>query len=112
MAQEYLKQLTELIEDLELDKNENLECKHFFSGAACWVDGKIFVSLTPAPGGLALKLPKKYRDKLIKQGAKPLRYFAKAPIKKEYLVLTKKMVNNKSTLKQLLELSINYVSHS
>ena len=67
-------------------KDLKLECKHFFSGAAVYVDGKICISLTPV--GFAVKLPEESRTFLMNEkGAKPLRYFPKGPIKKEYVVL-------------------------
>lgn len=104
MAQPYLDQLKKLVKEFGQDK---LECKHFFSGAACYTDGKIFASLTPI--GFALKLPEKTRSKLIRQGDKALRYFPKAPVKKDYVVLTKEMVKNLKTFKNLLKISMKYV---
>ena len=43
-----------------------LACKHFFSGAAAYANGRIFMSLTPV--GLALKLPEETRAALIDRG--------------------------------------------
>jgi hypothetical protein len=85
MAKEYFKQLSELIDKLNLESETTraFEVKHFFSGAAFYVDGKICVSISPV--GLAFKLPEKEVDKLISSGnAKPLRYFPTGPIKKNY----------------------------
>jgi len=106
MAQKYLEQLTGFMKEAGVSKVTGLECKHFFSGAACYIDGKIFASLTPV--GFALKLPEKTRSKLIKEGGKTLRYFPKAPVKKEYVVLTKRMVNNIETFKNLVEIGMKY----
>lgn len=103
MAQSYLDQLKKLVKDAGQEK---LECKHFFSGAACYKDGKIFASLTSK--GFALKLPEKARSKLIRQGGKALRYFPKAPVKKDYVVLTKEMVKNAETFKKLIKISMKY----
>lgn len=68
-----------------LPKGVRLTCKHFFSGAAAYANGRICISLTPA--GLAMKLPEESRARLRQDGGKALRYFPKAPIKKDYVVL-------------------------
>ncbi len=62
-----------------------IECRHFFSGAAAYVDGRIFASLTTV--GLALKLPGDDRAALTARGGKPLRYFATGPVKKDNVIL-------------------------
>jgi len=41
-------------------KSIDLKCKHFFSGAVVYVNGKICITLTPA--GFAVKLPEKHRE--------------------------------------------------
>jgi hypothetical protein len=52
-----------------------LEVKHFFSGAALYVNGAICASCSPA--GLAFKLPELYVASLISTGrAKPLKILA------------------------------------
>ena len=92
---------------VEVGKNTKLECKHFFGGAAAWVNGKIFASLSPV--GFALKLSERRRIELMKdKGAKPLRYFSKSPIKKEYVLLPKQMIANNKTFKDLIKMSIEY----
>ena len=87
MAKEYFEQLSELIDrlDLESENLKELEVKHFFSGAAFYVNGKICASISPV--GLAFKLPEKEVNELISNGnAKPLRYFPTGPIKKDYIL--------------------------
>ncbi len=85
MAQPYLDQLRELVVSLQPD-NSDLMCKHFFSGAALYVENKLCASLTPK--GLAFKLPKSHCDQLIQKGkAVPLRYFDNSPIKQSYILL-------------------------
>ena len=92
----------------DLSSNINLECKHFFSGAALYVNGRICASLTPA--GFGLKLPADVRDRLIKEGkGTELRYFEKAPVKKEYVSLSQPVANDPDELRPLLELSIEHV---
>lgn len=89
-------------------KGVKLECKHFFSGAAVYANGRICMSLTTV--GFALKLPEELRNTLVKgQGAKPLRYFPKGPIKKDYVVLPKAMLKETKTLRNLARTSVKYV---
>ncbi|MGB7033246.1 MAG: hypothetical protein WBF29_17540, partial [Syntrophobacteria bacterium] len=86
MAESYLKILSGKITSLELStsKGVSLECKHFFSGAALYANGKICASLTPA--GFGLKLPAEVRNRLIEEGdGQELRYFETAPVKREYV---------------------------
>lgn len=98
---------------LELSASEDisLECKHFFSGAALYADGKICASLTPA--GFGLKLPVEVRNRLIDDGdGDELRYFEKAPVKRKYVALSPSVLDDPERLKPLLELSISYVTKS
>ena len=110
MAHEYLDQLSALLKSATLGrfKDVKMECKHFFSGAAVYADGRIFMSLTIV--GFALKLPEEARNTLVKeQGAKPLRYFPKAPIKKDYVILPKAMLKDMKILRRWVKVSIEYV---
>ena len=110
MAQIYLDELSAIIAGATRDRfpDAALTCKHFFSGAALYVDGKICVSLTPV--GLALKLPEDDRNVLIENhSAKPLRYFPKGPIKKDYVVLPKAVLNDIKALRNWVKASIEYV---
>ena len=56
MAEPYLSRLQALIARLNVHAKDarDISCKHFFGGAAAYVDSRIFMTLTPA--GLALKL--------------------------------------------------------
>ena len=111
MAKEYLERLSALIQQLSGDEFNaaDIECKHFFSGAAGYVNGKIFISLTPA--GLALKLSPQSRNTLLqKKGARELRYFPKGPIKKDYVVLPDRIQNDKRELTRWIAASVTYVS--
>ena len=110
MAKEYLERLSELIKRTKLRKLKNvkLEVKHFFSGAAVYTNSSICITLTPV--GLAIKLPEQLRNNLIKQkGAKPLRYFPKGPIKKDYAVLSEYTLSDIKNLRLWLKTSIEYV---
>lgn len=92
MVKEYLDELRRII-DKALPSVDDLECKHLFSGAAVYVNGKIFCSHTPV--GIAVKLPEDEIVNLIasKRGTE-LRYFPRAPIKKDYVVLGSQIVKN------------------
>jgi len=110
MTKEYLEKLSKLIHNIYPIKPKNFELiiKHFFSGAAVYANGKICMTITPI--GFALKLPEEFRNKLINEkSAKPLRYFPKAPIKKEYVVLPEVKLKDLTVLKSLIKTSINYV---
>ena len=111
MAKEYLEKLSELMKRALLSKFKNvkLEIKHFFSGAAIYANGRICITLTPV--GLAIKLPEKSRNTLMKQkSAKPLKYFPKGHIKKDYVILPKSMLNDMKTLRHWIKISIRYVA--
>jgi dienelactone hydrolase/TfoX/Sxy family transcriptional regulator of competence genes len=86
MAKEFTKDLKALLEPTiaALPSDVVVEVRHFFSGAAAYVNGRVCLTLTPV--GLAMKLPEDDRARLIKQGAKPLRYFPKGPVKKQYVL--------------------------
>ncbi len=82
MAHPYLKQLQDLVGTVSRGDVE-LVCKHFFSGAALYADGKICASLTPA--GLAFKLSQqRCKDLIDSHIAVPLCYFEGAPKKTNY----------------------------
>jgi len=112
VAKIFLDQLSRIIDRTTSGRvgSVRVECKHFFSGAAVYASGRICASLTPV--GFAIKLPKESRDILLKRrGVKPLRYFAKGPVKKEYVVLPKALSGDPNSLRGLLEISIAYVLH-
>ena len=111
MAKEYLDKLTALIDKATSGtfKNISLECKHFFSGAALYANGKICISLTPV--GFAIKLPEESRNALLKQkGTKPLRYFPEGPIKKDYVILPKTILNDVKIFRHWVKLCIEHVA--
>ena len=110
MTKQHLDQLNTLIAPATSGrfKGTELECKHFFSGAALYANGRICITLTPV--GFALKLPEESRNILLKQkGAKHLRYFPNAPIKKDYVVLPKAILKDTRTLRRWIRASIKYV---
>lgn len=106
MAQPYLQAINELMALLGQTGNSELECKHFFSGAACYASGKIFASLTPA--GFALKLPESCRSHLMTRNGRSLRYFPGSPVKREYVVLPPEIVGDTPELARLVGQSQDY----
>ena len=110
MAKEYLEKLLAFIETTTAggNKNINLECKHFFSGAALYSEKRICISLTPV--GLAIKLPEETIKKLLKnKKAVPLRYFPKGPIKKDYVLFPSGVEKGGKALNNYVSESIEYV---
>ena len=109
MAKEYLEKLSAFIERATAGRNKrvNLECRHFFSGAALYVSERICISLSPV--GLALKLPKEIKDSLFKnKKVVPLRYFPKGPIKKDYVLFPNGIERDGKALHQYVKASIAY----
>jgi TfoX/Sxy family transcriptional regulator of competence genes len=109
MAEPYLSDLRAIIKTLDIQGGDkyDIACKHFFSGAAAYVDGRIFMSLSPA--GLALKLPQSDCELLFADGAGRLRYFPKAPIKKDYAVLPLELINHTDAFEAWVIQSVRFV---
>ncbi len=100
MAHPYLVQLQNLIRDVKIDDSDVI-CKHFFSGAAAYKDGKIFASLTPK--GLALKFSDPTCMDLLKnEFAEPLRYFENSPVKRGYVLFPEYSKLGEKILKQYI----------
>lgn len=108
MAKPYLDDLTKLLARVvpRFAADDGVECRHFFSGAAAYVNACMFMSLTPA--GLALKLPEIRRTELMAAGGEALQYFPKAPIKKEYVVLPGDIREQPAVLAALIIESAEY----
>ena len=106
MAEPYLTELRALLEDLskKFEDADSVTCKHFFSGAAAYFNGQIFMSLSPV--GLAFKLPEEHVQNVLNQGGKPLKYFPKAPVKKGYAVLSPQQTTDQEALLRFFMLSI------
>ena len=111
MAEPYRERLATLLRVARLNRVRGLrlECKHFFSGAALYASGTICASLTPV--GFAVKLPEGSRAALLRQRrGRPLRYFRKGPIKKEYVVLSGATLSEPAAVRRLLRESIRYAA--
>lgn len=106
MVQKYLEELTKIVNSTVSEdfSQENLRYNHFFNGAAAYVNDKIFCTYTPA--GIAVKLPADKRDSLIalNKGSE-LRYFAKSPVKRDYVVLKEE---NRKELNLWILIALDY----
>ena len=109
MAKEYFDKLSELIHELEIEEEVGspMEIKHFFSGAALYVKGKIRVTLSPV--GLAFKLPITEVRELIDRGeAIPLKYFPKGNEKKGYALFENPELSKPSRWRRYLVMSARH----
>lgn len=110
MAKAYLDKLSAFIKVATSDysDNINLECKHFFSGTALYVNQQICITLTPV--GLAIKLPQETKEKLLpNKTALPLRYFPKGPIKQDYVLFPDGLEKRGNTTGKYVKQSIEYI---
>lgn len=96
MVQAHLQKLRSLLDRIAPADRPCIECKHFFSGAAAYADGHIFMTMTPV--GLALKLPERSRATLLAIGGSPLRHFSNGPVKKDYVIVPDGLVAAELTL--------------
>ena len=108
MASPNLQSLRALLERIapRLRTDAEIQFKPFFGGAAAYADGRIFMTLTTV--GLALKLPESSRMAWMERGSRPLRYFPKGPIKKDYVLLPKSVENHLDDLMPSVEESIRF----
>ena len=110
MAQPYLNRLIALVEGPDLD-GYNLTCKHFFSGAALFVDKRMCASLTPK--GIAFRLPQERCRELFAAGiAEPMRYFENSPVKKEYVLFPDVEKLNQAEINGFFRESIVFASRA
>ncbi len=110
MAKEYVDKLSAFIEKPTSDYSENfnLECKHFFGGAALYAGERICKTLTPV--GLAMKLPEEIQESLLKnKKAMPLKFFPKGPIKKGYVLFPCGIEGGEKLIQKYVKESIEYV---
>ena len=109
MASRYLDQLKDLLRRAhpEPDASHELEFKNVFGAVAGYVNGRIFVSC--GKFGVALRLPPDVLDSLRQEAdVKPLRYFPKGHIKKQYAVLPDRIIQNQSRFRKLIDDSVEY----
>ena len=110
MNEEFRRTLSEFL-DAPLNEELSgraLEFKPCFGAVAGYIDGKIFVSC--GNFGLALKLPLGPRTELLqRKGGTPLRYFPKGHVKKEYVVIPQRILDDGRTFRGLVRQSVEYV---
>ena len=110
MKADYLDTLTELLKRThpQLAATHSLDFKNVFGAVAGYVDGNIFISC--GRFGVAVRLPPTALERVFKEdGVKPLKYFPKGHIKKEYAVLPRRMLEDREQLRKLVSKSIDYV---
>ena len=108
MAEPYLSDLKSIVAK-GVGSGVSIVCRHFFAGAAAYVEGRIFVTLTPV--GLAFKLAEPVREELLEADATPLRYFPAAPIKREYVLFADPDLLDEQRLTSLLSKSMSHVAN-
>ncbi len=109
MATNYRNKLEKLLKQVRprLASTHNLEFKNCFGAVAGYVEGQIFCSC--GKFGLALRLPEKTLAELFQEkGVKRLKYFPNGHIKKEYAVIPKRILEDPTRLKKLVDQSIRY----
>ncbi len=107
---EHLDRLTRLLEQVRpgLAATHALDFKNVFGAVAGYVNGAIFIS--SGSFGIALRLPPEILRELLRDdGAQPLRYFEKGHVKKEYVVLPERILEDRPRFKKLVDASIEYV---
>ncbi len=109
MENKYLNEITILLKQArpKLSTTHRLEFKNVFGAVGGYVKGKIFISC--GKFGVAFRLPPNTLSSLFhEKKAKHLKYFPKGHIKKEYAVLSKRMLKNKYQLKKLVDESVRF----
>ena len=107
MNDKYLNRLTALLKQVrpKLASTHRLAFKNVFGAVGGYVNGRIFI--TCGAFGIALKLPPEILETLFREkGVRRLKYFRNGHIKKEYAVLSKRILNNRRQFKKLLDKSI------
>lgn len=110
MENKYLNKITTLLKQArpKLSTTHQLEFKNVFGAVGGYVNGRIFISCRKF--GIALRLPSDTLDTLFQaREAKHLKYFPNGHVKKEYAVLSIRILENKQRLKKLVDESIKYV---
>ena len=81
--------------------------KNCFGAIAGYVDGRIFVSCVKF--GVALRLAPEILAALLKEtGVSPLRYFPKGHVKKEYVILPRRILDDHDRFRKIVDESIAF----
>ena len=106
----YSEKLTKLLEKTvpKLATKHQLEFKNVFGAVCGYVNENIFISC--GRFGIALRLPPETLTELFQEkDTSQLRYFPKGHVKKEYVVISKRIIDDQDRFKKILNKSIKYV---
>ncbi len=108
MRTEYLQQLEQLVDDADFPGNYQISYKSVFGAVGAYANGQIF--MTCGKFGLALKLAEDTCAALMAEGVgKPLKYFEKGHIKRNYAVLAGNLLKDRARMGKLLRQSAAFV---
>ena len=111
MKAEHLNKLTKLLHGARprLATTHDLEFKNVFGAVGGYVIGNIFVSC--GNFGVALKLPPRSIARLLEErGTKHLKYFPRGHVKKDYVVIPRRIIDDSEGFRRLVNSSIRFVS--
>ena len=111
MDAKYLGRISTLLHDARprLGQTHDLEFKSFFGAVAAYLDGQLFASC--GKFGVALKLPPRTLARMLEErGVRPLKYFPKGHVKRDYVVLPKRILEDRAVFKPLLDSSIRFIT--
>jgi hypothetical protein len=106
---DYATKLRELLRQAcpRLGFHHRLEFKRCFGAVASYADGNIFASC--GKFGVALKLPPQTLSELLREeDVFHLRYFPNGHVKKEYAVIPRRIIEDKSRFNKLVDTSVKY----
>ena len=109
MENRYLSRTMKLLEQVRprLATTHQLEFKNCFGAIAGYVDGRIFISC--GKFGVALRLPSETLDGMFEEkSVRHLRYFPRGHVKREYAVLSRRILADERRLKRLIDESVTY----
>ena len=105
----YFEKLTMLLEltHPRIATTHDIEFKNVFGAVGGYINGHIFVSC--GKFGVALRLPPEVLESLLREkDVKHLKYFSNGHIKKEYAVLSKRILEDSNQFHKLIDESIQY----
>lgn len=109
MKTDYLDKITDILGRTRpgLSRTHTVSFRNCFGAVAGYVDGNIFISC--GRFGVALKLPSTTISRLLEErGVRHLKYFTNGQVKRDYVVLPKRILENRARLKRLVDQSIRF----
>lgn len=110
MSEIYRKKIIKLLNETKprLAKSSAITFKNSFGAVVGYIDDNLFIA--SGKFGIALKLPGQIITKLFEENkAKPLKYFEKGYVKKDYAVLSNAVLVDSEQIKKLINKSISFV---